>query len=92
MPCKVLALATGQVPTLMICLNLMPLCAVAHGPFVQGGNTLVWYSIAGMLSASFGASMLPVAKFAWEKLEFILAPPQDREKQQQVSSASQVVC
>ena len=67
---------------------MLSVCAVAHGPFAQGGNTLVWYSIAGMLSASFGASMLPVAKFAWEKLEFILAPSQDREQQQQVSSAS----
>lgn len=45
----------------------------------------MWYSIAGMLSASFGASMLPVAKFAWERLEFILAPHQDREQQQQVN-------
>lgn len=44
----------------------------------------MWYSIAGMLSASFGASMLPIAKFAWEKLEFLLAPSQEREKQQQV--------
>ncbi len=36
--------------------------------------------------------MLPVAKFAWERLEFILAPPQDKEKQQQVGSTSQVAC
>ena len=32
--------------------------------------------------------MLPVAKFAWERLEFILAPHQDREKQQQVTPAA----
>ena len=49
----------------------------------------MWYSIAGMLSASFGASMLPIAKFAWEKLEFLLAPSQEREKQQQVYPCSE---
>ena len=61
---------------------------MAHGPFAQGGSTLVWYSIAGMLSASFGASMLPVAKFAWERLEFLLAPAQERERHQQVHLCS----
>jgi hypothetical protein len=60
-------------------------CAVAHGPLSQAGNTLVWYSIAGMLSASFGASMLPVAKYAWERLEHLLAPQQEKESAQQVS-------
>ncbi len=58
--------------------------AVAHGPFSQAGNTLVWYSLAGMLSASFGVSMLPVAKYAWERLEHLLAP------QQETGSISQV--
>ena len=73
-----------------VCYPVLSSClfAVAHGPFAQGGNTLVWYSIAGMLSASFGASMLPIAKFAWEKLEFLLAPSQEREKQQQVYPCS----
>lgn len=28
--------------------------------------------------------MLPIAKFAWERLEFLLAPPQEREQQQLV--------
>lgn len=62
----------------------MWLCAVAHGPFSQAGNTLVWYSIAGMLSASFGASMLPVAKYAWERLEHLLAPAQEAKEDAQV--------
>ena len=57
---------------------------MAHGPLSPGGNTLVWYSIAGMLSASFGASMLPVAKYAWERLEHVLAPPHDKELDAQV--------
>ncbi|EIE19205.1 hypothetical protein COCSUDRAFT_59689 [Coccomyxa subellipsoidea C-169] len=56
---------------------------MAHGPLSQAGNTLVWYSIAGMLSASFGASMLPVAKYAWERLEHLLAPQQEKENAQQ---------
>lgn len=60
-------------------------CAVAHGPLSQAGNTLVWYSIAGMLSASFGASMLPVAKYAWERLEHLLVPQLEKEKAQQVA-------
>lgn len=59
--------------------------AVAHGPLSQAGNTLVWYSIAGMLSASFGASMLPVAKYAWERMEHLLAPQHDKDKAQQVA-------
>ena len=33
--------------------------------------------------------MLPIAKFAWEKLEFLLAPSQEREKQQQVCPCSE---
>jgi hypothetical protein len=45
----------------------------------------VWYSIAGMLSASFGASMLPVAKYAWERLEHLLVPQLEKEKAQQVA-------
>ncbi|KAK9904975.1 hypothetical protein WJX75_006786 [Coccomyxa subellipsoidea] len=57
--------------------------SVAHGPLSQAGNTLVWYSIAGMLSASFGASMLPVAKYAWERLEHLLVPQLEKEKAQQ---------
>ncbi|CAL8464516.1 g4051 [Coccomyxa elongata] len=53
------------------------IASVAHGPLSQAGNTLVWYSLAGMLSASFGVSMLPVAKYAWERLEHLLAPQQE---------------
>jgi hypothetical protein len=37
-----------------------------------------------MLSASVGASMLPVAKYAWERLEHLLAPAQDKELDAQV--------
>ena len=65
--------------------------AVAHGPLSQAGSTLVWYSIAGMLSASVGASMLPVAKYAWERWEHLLAPKQERERAAQVL-ANSVAC
>ena len=40
-----------------------------HGP-----NLLMWYSLAGMLSASVGAWVVTFAKFAWERLEHILLP------------------
>ena len=58
----------------------------------QASSTLVWYSIAGMLSASVGASMLPVAKYAWERLEHLLAPMQDRERGAQVRLVMSVLC
>ena len=45
----------------------------------------MWYSIAGMLCASVGASMLPVAKYAWERWEHLLAPKQERERAAQVA-------
>ena len=35
---------------------------------------LVWYSLAGMLSASVGAWVVAFAKFAWERLEHVLLP------------------
>ncbi len=49
--------------------------AVAHGPLPpHGPSPLVWYSLAGMLSASAGAWVVALAKFAWERLEHILLP------------------
>lgn len=83
----VLAKCRGKIPPYPVLRCLIPgasVHAVAHGPMSQASSTLVWYSIAGMLSASVGASMLPVAKYAWERLEHLLAPMQDREKGAQV--------
>lgn len=50
--------------------------AVAHGPYPPHGgpDLLVWYSLAGMLSASAGAWVVAFAKFAWERLEHVLMP------------------
>lgn len=51
------------------------LCAaVPHSPIPHGQNMLVWYSLAGMLSASVGAWVVAFAKFAWERLEHVLLP------------------
>ncbi|KAK9838138.1 hypothetical protein WJX81_003408 [Elliptochloris bilobata] len=51
------------------------IASVAHGPIQpHGPNTLMWYSLAGMLSASVGAWVVTFAKFAWEHLEHVLLP------------------